>query len=92
MRIGREGPLIGTILNPRGSIRRLFGSPCLPRLSISLLACLCYILSHRAVAEDDPLNNWHWRNPLPQGNILYDVAYGITGFVAIESCGVVLTH
>ena len=23
----------------------------------------------------DPLDNWHWRNPLPQGNDLIKVAY-----------------
>jgi hypothetical protein len=36
-------------------------------------------------ASSDPLDNWHWRNPLPTGNSLAAVAYGGSGFVAVAS-------
>jgi len=32
----------------------------------------------------DPLDNWHWRNPLPQGNGFLSVAYGNNTFVALS--------
>src|SRR5438874_6463822 len=35
------------------------------------------------VAADDPLENWTWRNPLPQGSLLLGVAYGNGLFVAV---------
>ena len=39
----------------------------------------------------DPPDNWHWRNPLPQGNTLYSVAHGNSTFVAVGSFGTILT-
>src|SRR5512147_1878768 len=39
----------------------------------------------------DPLDTWQWRNPLPQGNYLYHVAYGNGTFVAVGEAGTVLT-
>ena len=39
----------------------------------------------------DPLNNWHWRNPLPQGNTLNGVTYGNGIFVAVGDAGTILT-
>jgi len=39
----------------------------------------------------DPLDNWHWRNPLPQGNSLSGVSYGNGTFVAVGDIGTVLT-
>ncbi len=35
--------------------------------------------------------NWHWRNPLPQGNTLAGVTYGNGTFVAVGFPGVILT-
>ncbi len=39
----------------------------------------------------DPLDNWHWRNPLPQGNSLMAVAYGNGIFVVVGQHGTILT-
>jgi hypothetical protein len=39
----------------------------------------------------DPLDNWHLRNPLPQGNNLSGVAYGNGTFVAVGELGTILT-
>ena len=34
---------------------------------------------------------WDWRNPLPQGNPLYELAHGNDTFVAVGEAGVILT-
>ena len=39
----------------------------------------------------DPLDNWHWRNPLPQGNDLRGITHGNNMFVAVGSYGTILT-
>jgi hypothetical protein len=39
----------------------------------------------------DPLANWHWRNPLPQGNALNAVSYGNKTFVAVGGSGAIIT-
>jgi Photosynthesis system II assembly factor YCF48 len=39
----------------------------------------------------DPLDNWHWRNPLPQGNHLFGITYGKNIFVAVGSSGTIIT-
>jgi hypothetical protein len=41
--------------------------------------------------QGDPLDNWHWRNPLPQGNPLYGVTYGNGIYVAVGSNGTIVT-
>jgi subtilisin family serine protease len=38
-----------------------------------------------------PLENWHWRNPLPQGNTLNGVTYGNSTFMAVGYSGTILT-
>jgi hypothetical protein len=38
----------------------------------------------------DPLDQWTWRNPLPQGNSLLGIAYGKNQFVAVGA-GTILT-
>lgn len=37
------------------------------------------------------LDNWHWRNPLPQGNTLFGVTYGNGTFVAVADYGTIIT-
>lgn len=37
------------------------------------------------------LDDWHWRNPLPQGNDLNDVHFGNGVFVAVGQFGTILT-
>ena len=39
----------------------------------------------------DPLDNWHWRNPLPQGNLLNNITYGNGTFVAVGDGGTIVT-
>ncbi len=39
----------------------------------------------------DPLDNWYWRNPLPQGNDLGRIIYANGIFVAVGACGIILT-
>src|SRR5207244_2949539 len=38
----------------------------------------------------DPLDVWQWRNPLPQGNGLSDVAFDGDAFVAVGDNGAIL--
>ena len=60
------------------------------RLVILLLsAALLLVVALPAFA--DPLDNWHWRNPLPQGNTLKGIAYGNGTFVAVGESGTILT-
>ncbi len=42
------------------------------------------------INESNPLDNWYWRNPLPQGNTLSGVTYGNNIFVAVGG-GTILT-
>ena len=37
------------------------------------------------------LDNWHWRNPLPQGNNLNGIVYGNHTFVTVGDAGTILT-
>jgi len=55
----------------------------------SVLLCLLIFLPH--ILHADPLDNWHWRNPLPTGNPLFGVTYGKGTFVAVGDVGTILT-
>src|SRR6266536_823707 len=48
-------------------------------------------LSLITVAAADPLESWTWRNPLPQGNPLTDVAFGNGTYVAVGPPSMVVT-
>jgi hypothetical protein len=48
------------------------------------LHCVCGTAS-------DPLDNWHWRNPLPQGNPLYNVSFCNGTFFALGPQGTFVT-
>ncbi len=39
----------------------------------------------------DPLDYWHWRNPLPDGRTMYDAVYGDNQFVAVGWSGTLFT-
>ncbi|MBI5100744.1 MAG: hypothetical protein HZB33_02745 [Nitrospirae bacterium] len=54
-------------------------------LSITLLILL------PSFSSADPLDDWHWRSPLPQGNDLNDVKYGNGTFVTVGLPGTVMT-
>jgi hypothetical protein len=38
-----------------------------------------------------PLDHWHWRNPMPQGNSLLDVTANAQGYVAVGDHGTIVT-
>jgi hypothetical protein len=46
----------------------------------------CFLPSRAEVLE-----NWHWRNPLPQGNSLHNVVFGNGAYVAVGDFGTILT-
>jgi hypothetical protein len=52
------------------------------------LVCFGCLFSHPVSA--DPLDKWHWINPLPQGNSLKGVTYGNGLFVAVGAYGTIL--
>jgi hypothetical protein len=57
-------------------------------LSACLVVLILIFLSNLSIA--DRLDNWHWRNPLPQGNPLRGVVYGAGTFVAVGEAGTIL--
>jgi hypothetical protein len=44
-----------------------------------------------SISMAGPLDVWHWRNPLPQGNDLNGVTFGNGTFVAVGNHGTILT-
>ena len=57
--------------------------------SLLLLVLIFIFLPNLSIAG--PLDVWHWRNPLPQGNDLYGITYGNGLFVAVGNKGTILT-
>jgi hypothetical protein len=55
---------------------------------IPLVICASIFLT--SLSSADPLDNWHWRNPLPQGNSLYGVTYGNGTFITVGGGGAIL--
>ncbi|MFH1702230.1 MAG: fibronectin type III domain-containing protein [Nitrospirota bacterium] len=43
------------------------------------------------VSSADLLDNWHWRNPLPQGNPLNGITYGQNTFIAVGDMGTIVS-
>ncbi len=56
-----------------------------------LLVTLVLLFGIATPVSADSLDNWHWRNPLPQGNHLRGVTYGINNFVAVGWSGTILS-
>lgn len=44
-----------------------------------------------SVRGDEALAQWHWRNPLPQGNLLHNVSYLNGQYLAVGELGTILT-
>ena len=61
------------------------------KLICGSLVILIMFLCSANFSIADPLDNWHWRNPLPQGNTLEAIAYGNGTFVAVGDSGTILT-
>ncbi len=55
-----------------------------------ILLCLLAILYLPNIVYSNPLDYWHWRNPLPQANTLRASAYGNGMFVAVGYYGTVV--
>lgn len=64
---------------------------CRVRLSYwpTIVAVLAAVWMTHAQAE--PLEQWHWRNPLPQGNALHNVVFVNGTYVAVGELGTILT-
>ena len=61
------------------------------RKGIFLFLILCMLALASPVMAADPLDQWSWRNPLPQGNTLYGVVYVNNTVVAVGYGGIILT-
>jgi photosystem II stability/assembly factor-like uncharacterized protein len=48
-----------------------------------------FIFESSTLAE--PLDNWYWRNPLPQGNPLNGIVYANDSFITVGDAGTILT-
>ncbi len=58
------------------------------------MLCIIFLSLNMALpanAKSDPLAQWNWRDPLPQGNLLDGISYGNNTFVAVGDVGTVLT-
>ena len=51
----------------------------------------CLLLLFSSLLHADPLDNWQWRSPLPQGNKLNAAALGGDTIVAVGDMGTVIT-
>ena len=58
---------------------------------IFLQVVVLYFFLHPICRGSEPLDQWTWRNPLPQGNDLAAVAFGTGLLVAVGANGTILT-
>jgi hypothetical protein len=56
-----------------------------------MLRAIVLLLLVAAAAGAHPLDMWHWRNPLPQGNPLRTVVHGNGIYVAVGGRGTIMT-
>ena len=61
------------------------------KLSIIFMLALIISIFSPGYSNANPLENWHWRNPLPQGNALNSVTYGNGTYVAVGQSDRILT-
>lgn len=61
------------------------------KLSIIFMFVLIISIFSPEYSNTNPLDNWHWRNPLPQGNTLNSVTYGNGTYVAVGQSDRILT-
>jgi hypothetical protein len=77
-----------TVIVPATRTRlRTLSSVCLVLFAATTLESLLAVREAKAA----PLDNWHWRNPLPQGNTISSIIFTGDKFVAVGNAGVVLT-
>ena len=68
----------------------LRGRSCI-RPALLTLMLFGIVLLRAGTASADPLAQWQWKNPLPQGNAIRSVALGPNGFVAVGDMGTIVT-
>ncbi len=61
------------------------------RVRLWLGAGMVFLLATVLTSRAELLDDWQWRNPLPQGESLRSIAYGSGRFVAVGNGGAVLT-
>lgn len=61
------------------------------RLAILIWSFVAIIMFSLAKANADPLGNWQWRSPLPQGNALNAIISGKDTVVAVGDTGTIMT-
>lgn len=66
---------------------------CITRPFFYFAGLMLYVLFPliQPVSGADYLDNWNWRNPLPQGSTIKDVTYGNNKFVAVGRSGTIMT-
>lgn len=75
-------------LNVQKSLTARFCTQWIAKQSLIFIALtLLYLPLLRA----DPLDQWHWCNPKPQGSVLSSIAFGNNRFVAVGEGGTILT-
>lgn len=52
-----------------------------------VVGALGLLTSISALGQDDALDKWEWRNPLPSGGILWDLVYANDTFLTVGSAG-----
>jgi len=55
------------------------------------LMSLAFAMLLVGTAGADPLAQWQWKNPLPQGNAIRSVVFGASSFVAVGDLGTIVT-
>ena len=55
---------------------------------ISLGVLLCFFTQQSFAAN--PLDDWHWQNPRPQGNSLLGIGFGQGRFIAVGTSGTII--
>ncbi|MBI5773210.1 MAG: hypothetical protein HZA89_05635 [Verrucomicrobia bacterium] len=80
MRPSRSGELLDNPPPARHPVRQM-------KRGCSILFALLFSVATHA---GDPLDTWHWRNPVPLGVPLYGVCFGNDLFVAVGNAGTVL--
>src|SRR5689334_11114593 len=82
---------LGVSTVPKRFSRKTSASIIRTYKEIMRLAFVLWALSMSIGKGADPLDQWTWRNPLPQGNSLYGVVYANGTYVAVGAVGTILT-
>jgi hypothetical protein len=73
------------------SIRNSDLKVIISRIRIMCITVLALCLLLPVTSSADPLDNWHWRSPLPTGNNLRAITYANNTFVSVGDAGTVIS-